>query len=133
MHTGDLGVIDDEGYCNIVGRAKDMIIRGGENVYPREIEEYLFRHPEIEDVAIVGVPDDKFGEEVCAWIKRREGAALDEQGVVDFCRGQIAHYKVPRHIRFVPSFPTTVTGKVQKYLIREAMTAELGRQERATA
>lgn len=133
MHTGDLVVIDDEGYCNIVGRAKDMIIRGGENVYPREIEEYLFRHPGIEDVAIVGVPDKKFGEEICAWIKVRPSSKLDDNDVREFCRNQIAHYKVPRYIRFVDAFPMTVTGKVQKFEIRKSMIDELGLEENQTA
>lgn len=133
MHTGDLGVIDEEGYCNIVGRSKDMIIRGGENVYPREIEEFLFRHPKVADVAIVGVPDEKYGEEVCAWIKLRAGEAASEQEILEFCRGQIAHYKVPAHVVFVDGFPMTVTGKVQKYLIRKEMTARLGRAEMRTA
>jgi fatty-acyl-CoA synthase len=125
MHTGDLATIDAEGYCAIVGRIKDMVIRGGENVYPREIEEFLYRHPKISDVQAFGVPDVKYGEEICAWIRVREGETLSEQDVRDFCAGQIAHYKIPRYIRFVESFPMTVTGKMQKYLMREAMTAEL--------
>jgi fatty-acyl-CoA synthase len=133
MHTGDLGTIDAEGYCNIVGRSKDMIIRGGENVYPREIEEFLFRHPKIAEVAVVGLPDAKYGEEICAWIRLREGATADEQEIRDFCRDQIAHYKVPRFVRFVPAFPTTVTGKVQKYLIRKTMIEELALSEQRTA
>lgn len=133
MHTGDLGVIDDEGYCNIVGRSKDMIIRGGENVYPREIEEFLFRHPKVADVAIVGVPDKKYGEEVCAWIKLRTGESSSAEEIIEFCRGQIAHYKVPAHVVFVDGFPMTVTGKVQKYLIRKEMTSRLGRAEERTA
>ena len=120
MHTGDLGVIDDEGYCNIVGREKDMIIRGGENVYPREIEEFLFRHPKIADVAVVGVPDEKYGEEVCAWVRTASRARpRSAEEVREFCRGQIAHYKIPRDVRFVDAFPMTVTGKIQKYLIRK--------------
>ena len=133
MHTGDLGVIDDEGYCNIVGRSKDMIIRGGENVYPREIEEFLFRHPKVADVAIVGVPDKKYGEEVCAWIKLRTGESSSAEEIIEFCRGQIAHYKVPAYVVFVDGFPMTVTGKVQKYLIRKEMTSRLGRAEERTA
>jgi fatty-acyl-CoA synthase len=133
MHTGDLGVIDDEGYCNIVGRAKDMVIRGGENVYPREVEEFLYRHPKIADVQVVGVPDAKYGEELCAWIILREGCELTEAEVRTFCNGEIAHYKIPRHIRFVESFPMTVTGKIQKYLIRDAMKHELGIGESKTA
>ncbi|NEX93380.1 AMP-binding protein [Caulobacter sp. 17J65-9] len=126
MHTGDLAVIDFEGYGNIVGRLKDMVVRGGENVYPREVEEFLYRHPKIEDVAVVGVPDSKYGEEICAWIRLKPGEAMTELEVAEFCRGQIAHYKVPRYVRFVDAFPMTVTGKVQKFLIREAMIEELG-------
>jgi fatty-acyl-CoA synthase len=133
MHTGDLATIDAEGYCNIVGRIKDMVIRGGENIYPREIEEYLYRHPAIQDVQVVGVPDKKYGEELCAWIIPRKGASLSEDQVRDFCKGQIAHYKIPRYIRFVPEFPMTVTGKIQKFLIRKAMVEELGLQEELTA
>jgi len=126
MHTGDIGVIDEEGYCNIVGRSKDMIIRGGENIYPREIEEYLFRHPKIADVTVVGLPDDKYGEEVCACVRLRDGEAARDEDIRAFCRDQIAHYKIPRYVCFVDSFPTTVTGKIQKYLIREQMIARLG-------
>jgi fatty-acyl-CoA synthase len=133
MHTGDLAIIDAEGYCNIVGRIKDLVIRGGENIYPREIEEFLYRHPSIEDVQVFGVPDQKFGEEVCAWIKPRAGAVLTEDDVRDFCRDQIAHYKVPRHIRFVDEFPMTVTGKMQKFIMRARMEQELGTQAAATA
>ena len=125
MHTGDLATIDVEGYGNIVGRLKDMVIRGGENVYPREIEEYLYRHPKIEDVAVVGVPDAKYGEEICAWVKLKPGESATEEEIKAFCKGQIAHYKVPRYVRFVPEFPMTVTGKVQKFQIRDAMIAEL--------
>lgn len=133
MHTGDLATIDDTGYCNIVGRVKDMIIRGGENVYPREIEEFLYRHPAIQDVQVFGVPDHKYGEEVCAWIKLKDGEMLTAEGVASFCKGQIAHYKVPKHIRFVREFPMTVTGKVQKFVMREEMSKELGRREAKTA
>jgi fatty-acyl-CoA synthase len=133
MHTGDLGVIDDEGYCNIVGRSKDMIIRGGENVYPREIEEFLIRHPKVEDVAVVGIPDVKFGEAVCAWIRLRRGETASADDIQLFCRGQIAHYKIPVHVAFVESFPMTVTGKVQKYLIRKAMIERLELTEERTA
>jgi fatty-acyl-CoA synthase len=133
MHSGDVGVIDEAGYCNIVGRVKDMIIRGGENVYPREIEEFLYRHPHVLDVAVVGVPDHRYGEEVCAVIRLREGAPADVEAIVSFCRGQIAHYKVPRYVRFVEAFPMTVTGKVQKYLLREQVRAELGLTGEATA
>jgi fatty-acyl-CoA synthase len=125
MHTGDLATIDDDGYCRIVGRIKDMVIRGGENVYPREIEEFLHRHPDVQDVQVVGVPDQRYGEELCAWIVPRAGATLDEESVRAFCRDRIAHYKVPRYIRMVEGFPTTVTGKVQKYQIREQMIKEL--------
>ncbi len=126
MHTGDLATIDAEGYCAIVGRIKDMVIRGGENVYPREIEEFLYRHPRIADVQVFGVPDPKFGEELCAWVKLRDGETLTEDEVRDFCRGQIAHYKIPRYVRFVPDFPMTVTGKMQKFIMREVMMKELG-------
>jgi fatty-acyl-CoA synthase len=133
MRTGDLGVLDAEGYCSIVGRVKDMIIRGGENVYPREIEEFLYRHPKILDVAIVGVPDPKYGEAVCAVIRLREGVTAEAEEIISFCREQIAHYKVPRYVRFVQEFPLTVTGKVQKYLIRQQMQAELGLREEKTA
>ena len=129
MHTGDLAVIDDEGYCSIVGRVKDMIIRGGENISPREIEEFLYRHPAVLDVAVVGVPDPKFGEAVCACIRLREGLTAAEEEVREFCRAHIAHYKVPRYVRFVDAFPLTISGKVQKYLMREQMRAELGLTE----
>jgi fatty-acyl-CoA synthase len=125
MHTGDLATLDAGGCGNIVGRIKDMVIRGGENVYPREIEEFLYRHPAIQDVQVIGVPDPKYGEELCAWIVLKAGASLTPEAVRDFCKGQIAHYKIPRHIRFVEGFPTTVTGKVQKFAMREAMIAEL--------
>ena len=133
MHTGDLAVIDEDGYCNVVGRVKDMIIRGGENVSPREIEEYLYRHPAVFDVAVVGVPDPKFGEAVCACIRVRAGMSVTEEEIREFCRGQIAHYKVPRYVRFVESFPLTISGKVQKYLIREHLRAELHLTEEAHA
>jgi len=126
MHTGDLATIDEEGFCNIVGRIKDVVIRGGENVYPREVEEFLYRHPAIQDVQAFGVPDPRYGEELCAWIKLRSGESLTEAAVQDFCRGQIAHQKVPRYVRFVDEFPMTVTGKMQKFLMREAMERELG-------
>ncbi len=133
MHTGDLATLDDEGYCNIVGRIKDMVIRGGENIYPREIEEYLYRHPAIQDVQVIGVPDPKFGEELCAWIVIKPGETLCADTVRTFCRGRIAHYEIPRHIKFVEGFPTTVTGKVQKFAMRKAMTEELGLSEQKTA
>jgi fatty-acyl-CoA synthase len=125
MHTGDLGVLDADGYCNIVGRVKDMVIRGGENIYPREVEEYLYRHQKIQDVQVFGVPDDRFGEELCAWIKLRSGESADEEEIRDFCKGQIAHFKIPRYIRFVDEFPMTVTGKVQKFIMREKMIEKL--------
>jgi len=133
MHTGDLATIDQDGYCNIVGRLKDMVIRGGENIYPREIEEFLYRHPNVQDVQVIGVPDARFGEELCAWIRLREGANSTAEEIRDFCRGQISHYKIPRHIKFVKSFPMTVTGKIQKYLMREESIKELGLQEEKTA
>ena len=129
MHTGDLAVIDTFGYCNIVGRVKDMIIRGGENISPREIEEFLYRHPAVSDVAVVGVPDPKYGEAVCACVRLREGTSVTEEEIREFCRGQIAHYKVPQYVRFVDSFPLTISGKVQKYLIRERLRVELNRVE----
>ncbi len=125
MHTGDMATIDAEGYCAIVGRIKDMVIRGGENVYPREVEEFLYTHPKIVDVQVFGVPDPVYGEEICAWVKVAEGATLTAAELRDFCRDQIAHYKVPRHVRFVAEFPMTITGKMQKYLMREAMQREL--------
>ncbi len=133
MHTGDLATMDAEGYVNIVGRIKDLVIRGGENIYPREIEEFLYRHPAIQDVQVVGVPDAKYGEELCAWIIVKPGQTLDEDAVRAFCKGQIAHYKVPRHIRFVDSFPMTVTGKIQKFKIRDAMKDQLGLVDQKTA
>jgi fatty-acyl-CoA synthase len=126
MHTGDLATLDAEGYCNIVGRIKDMVIRGGENIYPREIEEFLYRHPDIADVQVFGVPDRQYGEQLCAWIRLREGARLSPGDVQAFCRGQIAHYKVPHYVRFVEAFPMTVTGKAQKFLMRARMIEELG-------
>jgi fatty-acyl-CoA synthase len=133
MHTGDLATIDEEGYCNIVGRVKDMLIRGGENVYPREIEEFLFRHPKVQSVQVFGVPDPKYGEEVCAWITCKPGEIATEAEIRDFCRDQIAHYKVPRYIRFVPEMPMTITGKVQKFVMRAKMIEELGLAETRTA
>jgi fatty-acyl-CoA synthase len=133
MHTGDLATLDEEGYCNIVGRVKDMIIRGGENIYPREIEDYLYRHPKVLDVTVVGIADPRYGEEVCAVIRLREGETCAEEEIVNFCRGQIAHYKVPRYVRFVDEFPMTVTGKVQKFLIREQLQREMNLRPEATA
>jgi fatty-acyl-CoA synthase len=126
MHTGDLATMDDDGYVNIVGRSKDMVIRGGENVYPREVEEYLYSHPDIADVQVIGVPDERYGEELMAWVIPRGGASLDAETVRAFCRGQIAHYKVPRYVKLVDAFPMTVTGKVQKFKMREQAIAELG-------
>jgi fatty-acyl-CoA synthase len=125
MHTGDLAVMDADGYCSITDRVKDMIIRGGENVYPREIEEFLYTHPAVTDVQVFGVPDAKYGEEVCAWVKLRTGASVGEEEIRGFCKGQIAHYKVPRYVRIVEDYPMTVTGKIQKFVMREAMTKEL--------
>jgi fatty-acyl-CoA synthase len=133
MHTGDLGVIDDEGYANITGRLKDMVIRGGENVYPREIEEFLYRHAKVQAVQVCGVPDVKFGEEVCAWIQLKPGTSSTTEEIREFCQNQIAHYKVPRYIRFVTEFPMTITGKVQKFAMREHMVKELGLSEEKTA
>jgi len=133
MHTGDLAVIDADGYCNIVGRSKDMVIRGGENVYPREIEEFLYRHPKIQDVQVIGVPDERLGEELCAWIRLRDGETASEDEIRAFCQGQIAHYKIPRYILFVDAFPMTITGKIQKYLMRQASKEKLGLAEQRTA
>ena len=133
MHTGDLATIDAEGYCNIVGRIKDMVVRGGENVYPREIEEFLYAHPAIEDVQVIGLPDDKYGEELCAWVKLRAGESLDADGLRDFCKGQIAHFKIPRYVKFVDAFPVTITGKIQKFVMREQMVDELDLTELETA
>ncbi len=133
MHTGDLAVLDAEGYCNIVGRIKDMVIRGGENIYPREVEDFLFRHPKVSEVQVVGVPDDRMGEELCAWIRLKPGESATAEDILAFCRGQIAHYKIPRHVRFVEEFPMTVTGKVQKFMMRDTMIQELGLAEQKTA
>jgi fatty-acyl-CoA synthase len=126
MHTGDLAVMDEEGYLNIVGRIKDMVIRGGENVYPREVEEFLYGHPDVADVQVIGVPDARYGEELMAFIVPRKGAEIDAERVGEFCRGKIAHYKIPRYVSTVDAFPMTVTGKVQKYRLREIAIAELG-------
>ncbi len=131
MHTGDLATMDDEGYVNIVGRIKDMIIRGGENVYPREIEEFLYTHPEIVDAQVIGVPDIKFGEEIMAWVKLREESELTDDELKAYCKGKIAHYKIPRYVRFVPEFPMTVTGKVQKFKMRELAIDDLGLHDAA--
>jgi fatty-acyl-CoA synthase len=126
MHSGDIGTIDDEGYGNVVGRIKDMVIRGGENIYPREIEEFLHAHPKVADAQVVGLPDSRMGEELCAWIRLAAGESATEDEIRDFCLDRIAHYKVPRYIRFVDEFPLTVSGKVQKFVIREQMMRELG-------
>jgi fatty-acyl-CoA synthase len=133
MHTGDMAVMDDDGYVNIVGRIKDMVIRGGENVYPREVEEFLMGHPDVADVQVVGVPDPRYGEELMAWIVPRGGAELDAEAVAEFARGRIAHYKIPRYVRCVSEFPMTVTGKVQKFKLREQAIEELGLVEAETA
>src|SRR3954463_9289541 len=131
MHTGDLATMDDEGYLRIVGRSKDMIIRGGENVYPREIEEYLYTHPDVADVQVVGVPDVRYGEEAAAFAILRDGADVDGEALREFCRGRIAHYKVPRYVTVVDAFPMTVTGKVQKFKLRDQAIEELGLHEAA--
>ncbi len=141
LHTGDLAIRLPNGYYKITGRIKDMVIRGGENIYPREIEEFLFTHPAVEQAAVVGVPDPKFGEELCAWIKLKPGhssqnqdaASITEEDIRQFCRNQLANYKVPRYVKFVTAFPQTVTGKIQKFKIREQMCAELGLSEQETA
>ena len=133
MHTGDLATMDAEGYVNIVGRIKDLVIRGGENIYPREIEEFLYRHPKVQDVQVVGLPDRKYGEELCAWIIVKPGQTATDTEIRDFCKGQIAHYKVPKYIQFVTEFPMTVTGKIQKFKIRDAMTEQLGLTQEKTA
>jgi len=125
MHTGDLAAMDEDGYVNIVGRSKDLVIRGGENVYPREVEEFLYAHPDIGDVQVIGVPDDRYGEELMAWVIPREGASLETEAVREFCRGKIAHYKIPRYVKLVDAFPMTVTGKVQKFKMREQAIDEL--------
>jgi fatty-acyl-CoA synthase len=132
MHTGDLATMDEEGYVNIVGRIKDMIIRGGENVYPREIEEFLYTHPKISDVQVIGLPDPRYGEEIMAWVKVKPGEQLTEDEVKEFCKGQIAHYKVPRYVKFVDAFPMTVTGKIQKFLMRQQSIEELSLQSAAS-
>jgi len=133
MHTGDLGTFDAEGYGNVVGRSKDMAIRGGENVYPAEIEDVLYQHPVVADAQVFGVPDDRFGEELCAWIRVKPGAKMSEEEVRSFCRDRIAHFKVPRYVRFVQEFPTTVTGKIQKFVMRQRMIDELGLKLQKTA
>jgi fatty-acyl-CoA synthase len=132
MHTGDLATMDQEGYLNIVGRIKDMVIRGGENVYPREVEEFLYGHPAVGDVQVIGVPDARYGEELCAWVRPRDGETVTEEEIRDFCRGQLAHFKVPRYVLFVDEFPMTVTGKVQKFKMREESIRRLGLEAAAT-
>jgi fatty-acyl-CoA synthase len=126
MHTGDIALMNEDGYVSISGRIKDIIIRGGENIYPREVEEYLYTHPKVSEVQVIGVPDDYYGEEVCAWIRLRDGQVATEEEFREFCRGEIATYKIPRYIRFTTDFPLTVTGKVQKFRMREISTEELG-------
>ncbi len=133
MRTGDLATMDEQGYVNIVGRLKDMIIRGGENVYPREIEEFLYRHPKVQDVQVIGVPDPRYGEAVCAWIKLHAGQTATDEEIRTFCQGQIAHYKIPRYIEFVPEFPMTITGKIQKFVMREQTIEKLGLKAQKTA
>ena len=133
MRTGDLATMDEEGYVNIVGRLKDMVIRGGENVYPREIEEFLYSHPKIQDVQVIGVPDPRYGEEICAWIKLKAGQTATPEEIREFCKGQIAHYKIPRYIEFVPEFPMTITGKIQKFVMREQTIKKLGLKKETTA
>jgi fatty-acyl-CoA synthase len=131
MHTGDLATMDADGYINIVGRIKDMIIRGGENIYPREVEEFLYAHPDIADVQVIGVPSEKYGEEAMAWVKLREGAKTTGDELAAWCKGQIATYKIPRHWKFVDAFPMTVTGKVQKFKMRAVAVEELGLEKAA--
>jgi fatty-acyl-CoA synthase len=123
--SGDVAVLDDEGYFQIVGRIKDMLIRGGENIFPREIEDFLYTHPAIEQVEVIGAPDEKYGEEVCAWIKLHEGKSVTAEEIREFCRGKVAHFKIPRYIQFVDEYPMTITGKVQKFVMREIMAKEL--------
>jgi fatty-acyl-CoA synthase len=133
MHSGDLATIDEDGYCKIVGRLKDMVIRGGENIYPREIEEFLYRHPKVQEVQVFGVPDGRFGEELCAWIRLRPGVTASAEELRLFCKDQIAHFKIPHYIKFVESFPMTVTGKIQKFAMREQMIVELGLHQEKSA
>jgi fatty-acyl-CoA synthase len=133
MHSGDLAVIDREGFCNIVGRSKDMLIRGGENVYPREIEDYLMQHPKVQAVQVFGVPDQRFGEEVCAFVILKPGQAASADEIRIFCQGRTAHFKIPRHVRFVAEFPMTATGKAQKFMMRKQMMGELNLSEARTA
>jgi fatty-acyl-CoA synthase len=133
MHTGDLAVMREDGYCNIVGRIKDMVIRGGENVYPREVEEFLYSHPAVADVQVVGVPDERYGEELMAWVRLRPGAEpLTAEALREFCAGRLAHYKVPRYVKIVEDFPMTVTGKIRKVEMRQVSVEELGLQTAAS-
>ena len=125
LHSGDLATMDAHGYVRITGRIKDMIIRGGENIYPREVEEFLYTHPSISEVQVFGVPEERMGEEVCAWIQLRDGEEVSSEDILEFCRGQITHFKIPKHIRFVNEYPMTVTGKIRKVEMREAMVEEL--------
>jgi fatty-acyl-CoA synthase len=127
LHTGDVAVQTEDGYYQITGRIKDMIIRGGENIYPREIEEFLYTHSKVQDVQVIGIPDEKYGEEVAAWVKLKAGESLTDEELRQYCRQRIAHYKVPRYVKFVESFPMTVTGKIQKFKMREMMVEELKR------
>jgi len=133
IKSGDIATIDADGYCKIVGRLKEMLIRGGENIFPREIEEFLHTHPKIEDVQVIGVPDPKYGEQVCAWIKLHAGETATAEEIRAYCKGQIAHFKIPYHVKFVETFPMTVTGKVQKFIMREQMIEELAEQQSGTA
>jgi fatty-acyl-CoA synthase len=126
MHTGDLATLDEDGYCTIVGRVTDMIIRGGENIYPREIEEFLYRHPKIQEVSVFGVPDPKYGEQVAAWVKLKEGDQADAEEIRGFCEGQIAKFKIPRYVNIVDALPMTVTGKIQKFVMRDKTSRALG-------
>jgi len=128
--SGDIAVVDEDGYFQIVGRIKDMLIRGGENIFPREIEDFLYTHQAIEQVEVIGTPDEKYGEEICAWIKLREGQSATADDIRAFCKGKIAHFKIPRYVKFVDSFPMTITGKVQKFVMREQMARELASPER---
>jgi fatty-acyl-CoA synthase len=132
MHTGDLATMDDDGYVNIVGRLKDMVIRGGENIYPREVEEFLYTNPKVSDVQVIGLPDVKYGEELMAWVKLKDGETATAEELQAFCRGQIATYKIPRYWKFVEAFPMTVTGKIQKYLMRQQSIQELGLEQAAS-
>ena len=133
LHSGDIGIMDEDGYVTIVGRSKDMIIRGGENIYPKEIEEFLYTHPAVQDIQVFGIPHADFGEEVCAWICLKPGSSAAAKDITDFCKNQIAHFKVPKHIRFVEEFPLTVTGKVQKFKMREVMELEVAQASPALA